>query len=702
MGRSTGCAGRLAAMTTPVNPYLTVLASDSVPGAVPGAPCSRPTLRSSTSRAPVSLAVALRSCSFLKRRPLPDATVRPSGCARPDDCARAGTCVQPDDCTVSDARDEGASTERSVDTGASAAGGEDPRSRSDEMVPGGDRCAAEAGVSMAGGVNSRSRSDEVVSGGDQCADAAVERNRLAASWSRSSHAESDVHAAGIGTVAAEVGDGSAVVEQHESVPTARVSAVGGGLAGREDAAGCEDATGREAVVGREALAGCEDATGREALAGREAVVGREALAGCEDATGREAVVGREAVAGRDGAADSEGADWAADLDADLALVCAEPAPPFGVETPECVVHVDEPGDLIAGVPAMIGFGPERSLVVLVLRAVPDRDDGAIIDAVMRFDLDQEGGRGRLRAEQVARCVAQVSAHDDVAEVLAVVVDDRSVEPDLCGSDIVARCGIGRFDMLVAALARRLAAQDIALAGAWAVRAIRPGERWWSLFGEQRSGLLADPATSAVALSQVLDGRPVLGSRAELAAMVTEDVALQDEVAALLDTALAIARDRYARAVRRGEPDAYSRQALEYVLWQVANLESENEPMARELAELAAALRDRAVRDAMFALAVGDHAAAAEGLWAVLTRALRGRDRAEAAALLGYSAYARGDGPLAGIALEAALTADPDHPMALLLETSLSLGMRPEQMRRLARSGYHAAADLGIDLGEPPM
>ncbi|ASF12660.1 DUF4192 domain-containing protein [Nocardia brasiliensis] len=351
---------------------------------------------------------------------------------------------------------------------------------------------------------------------------------------------------------------------------------------------------------------------------------------------------------------------------------------------------------------MIGFGPERSLVVLVLRAVPDRDDGAIIDAVMRFDLDQEGGRGRLRAEQVARCVAQVSAHDDVAEVLAVVVDDRSVEPDLCGSDIVARCGIGRFDMLVAALARRLAAQDIALAGAWAVRAIRPGERWWSLFGEQRSGLLADPATSAVALSQVLDGRPVLGSRAELAAMVTEDVALQDEVAALLDTALAIARDRYARAVRRGEPDAYSRQALEYVLWQVANLESENEPMARELAELAAALRDRAVRDAMFALAVGDHAAAAEGLWAVLTRALRGRDRAEAAALLGYSAYARGDGPLAGIALEAALTADPDHPMALLLETSLSLGMRPEQMRRLARSGYHAAADLGIDLGEPPM
>ncbi|WP_280395837.1 DUF4192 domain-containing protein [Nocardia brasiliensis] len=651
-------------MTTPVNPYLTVLASDPASGAVPGAPCSRPTLRSSTSRAPVSLAVALRSCSFLKRRPMPDATVRSADCARPDDCARAGTCVQPDDCAVPVARDEGAPTEQPVDAGVRVAGGEDPRSgadevvpsadqcaveagvrmvdganprsRADEAVPGADQCAVEAGVRAAGGEQRRSRPDEVVLGADQCADASVERNQLAARWSRSSDAEPDVHAAGNGTVVAEEGDGPVVVEQHESVPTARASA------------------------------------------------------------------GREDVAGRDGAAGADPADWAADIDADLALVCAEPAPPFGVETSECVVHVDEPGDLIAGVPAMIGFAPERSLVVLVLRAVPDRDDGAIIDAVMRFDLDQEGGRGRLRAEQVARCVAQVSAHDDVAEVLAVVVDDRSVEPDLCGSDIVARCGIGRFDMLVAALARRLAAQDIALAGAWAAREIRPGERWWSLFGEQRSGLLADPATSAVALSQVLDGRPVLGSRAELAAMVTEDVALQDEVAALLDTALAIARERYARAVRRGEPDAYSRQALEYVLWQVANLESDNEPMARELAELAAALRDRTVRDAMFALAVGDHAAAAEALWAALTRALRGRDRAEAAALLGYSAYARGDGPLAGIALEAALTADPDHPMALLLETSLSLGMRPEQMRRLARSGYHAAADLGIDLGEPSM
>ncbi|MFI6998122.1 DUF4192 domain-containing protein [Nocardia sp. NPDC050175] len=382
------------------------------------------------------------------------------------------------------------------------------------------------------------------------------------------------------------------------------------------------------------------------------------------------------------------------------LVFADQAPPFDAEVPDCAVCVEEPGEIIAAVPAMIGFPPERSLVVLVLRSAPGRNGGAIIDAVVRFDLEQEGGRRRLRAGMVAQCILQICAHDDVAEVLVVVVDDRAVEPERRSVEVGEWCGSGRFEVLVDSLERRLAAHDIDLAGAWAVPAIEPEQQWWSLVGPDRRGAVPDPATSAVALSHVLDGRQIRGSRAELTALVAEDVEVRDQVAAILHSALSVARDRYARAVRRGDPSDYSRQALDYVLWQIANTESGVQLMVPELAELAAALRDRAVRDAMFALAVGDHAVAAEGLWAALTRALTGRDRAEAAALLGYSAYVRGDGPLAGIALEAAMDADPDHPMAALLETALMIGMRPDQLRRLARSGYDTAADLGIDLGSP--
>ena len=46
-------------------------------------------------------------------------------------------------------------------------------------------------------------------------------------------------------------------------------------------------------------------------------------------------------------------------------------------------------------------------------------------------------------------------------------------------------------------------------------------------------------------------------------------------------------------------------------------------------------------------------------------------------LLAFSAYARGDGPLAGVALEAVLRGDGEHRMASMLDTAL-------QMKQYAR------------------
>jgi hypothetical protein len=50
------------------------------------------------------------------------------------------------------------------------------------------------------------------------------------------------------------------------------------------------------------------------------------------------------------------------------------------------------------------------------------------------------------------------------------------------------------------------------------------------------------------------------------------------------------------------------------------------------------------------------------------------------ALLAVSAYVRGDGPLTGVALSAALAADPGHRMAGLLDVALHGGVRPEELR----------------------
>ena len=97
--------------------------------------------------------------------------------------------------------------------------------------------------------------------------------------------------------------------------------------------------------------------------------------------------------------------------------------------------------------------------------------------------------------------------------------------------------------------------------------------------------------------------------------------------------------------------------------------------------------------------MGDGAGPAESLWADLSRRLPGPWRAEALVLLAFSAYARGDGPLAGIALDAALSCEPGHNMAGKLDQALRSGMRPEEIRDLARTGYRIAAELGIPL--PP-
>ena len=113
-----------------------------------------------------------------------------------------------------------------------------------------------------------------------------------------------------------------------------------------------------------------------------------------------------------------------------------------------------------------------------------------------------------------------------------------------------------------------------------------------------------------------------------------------------------------------------------------------------------ALTDLTVRDTLYALAVGrDGRRGRDAVGACWRAALPEPWRVEALVLLAFSAYARGDGPLAGVSLEAALRSDPEHRMAGMLDTALQSGMRPEQIRELAVTGYRLAERLGVRL--PP-
>jgi hypothetical protein len=154
-----------------------------------------------------------------------------------------------------------------------------------------------------------------------------------------------------------------------------------------------------------------------------------------------------------------------------------------------------------------------------------------------------------------------------------------------------------------------------------------------------------------------------------------------------------------RAAHTGgsRPDAAARRDVELAMSAAADVAEGRIVTDDDVARLAWALTDPRVRDTLYALAVGRTGDQVEALWAMLCRVLPDQWRVEA--LLAFSAYVRGDGPLAGVSLEAALRGNASHKMAQMLDQALQSGMRPEQIRELARTGYRLAKRIGVSL--PP-
>ncbi|MQY17647.1 hypothetical protein NRB20_07110 [Nocardia sp. RB20] len=366
---------------------------------------------------------------------------------------------------------------------------------------------------------------------------------------------------------------------------------------------------------------------------------------------------------------------------------ADPARRANPDRP--ALRADDPRECIAAVPALLGFVPRRSLVVYLLRQPAGGTGPASLSAVARHDLEPpgRGGWARLATHLTALCV-----REDTAAVLALIVDDRAGAPHAGKPGMRA----GRHRHLMRTLERALAAEHVMLDEVWAVREIAAGQPWWAVEDPAVTGVQSDPAASPIALAEAVDGYRIKASREDLESLVAVDDRLCEQVRPEVDRAGILAGQRFRTAIFRDELDRYRRTLLNRVLDRVATLAAAGTVDARALAETTVALRDPTVRDAVFALAGGHRAEAAARLWAQLCRALTGSDRAEAATLFGYSAYTRGDGVLAGIALRAALDADPDHTIARLLDTALGTGMPPHEIRKLAYSGRAKAAELGVE------
>jgi hypothetical protein len=106
-----------------------------------------------------------------------------------------------------------------------------------------------------------------------------------------------------------------------------------------------------------------------------------------------------------------------------------------------------------------------------------------------------------------------------------------------------------------------------------------------------------------------------------------------------------------------------------------------------------ALADHRVRDACLIQDDEDHRLGAERLWTALVRATPSPERAEPASLLAFHTYLRGDGVLAGIALEQAEKADPGHRLTILLRQSLQSGLPPQQLLKACTNAADRATQL---------
>jgi hypothetical protein len=332
--------------------------------------------------------------------------------------------------------------------------------------------------------------------------------------------------------------------------------------------------------------------------------------------------------------------------------------------------LNRPGALIAALPAVLGFVPEKSLVLVTV----DRGE---LGAVMRVDLS-----ARL-ADTVDR-IADVAAAARPDAAIAVIVDADGALCQMCAED---------HRELSASLADVLALQSITLLAAHVVDRVAAGGQWHCADMCGARGTIDDPSSSPLAMAAVLEGRRLYERREDLQRVIEAiDKARSQRLARR------IRRRLKAREQRETGGDS-ARADVEHAMDVATRVAGGADLTDAEAAELACGLADVDVRDTLFALAVGEKAGEAETLWAALSRLLPKPWRVEALVLLAFSAYARGDGPLAGVALEAALRSSVEHRMASMLDTALQSGLRPEQIRELALSSYRVAERLGVSL--PP-
>lgn len=270
------------------------------------------------------------------------------------------------------------------------------------------------------------------------------------------------------------------------------------------------------------------------------------------------------------------------------------------------IRISTPTEIIAAIPALLGFYPTQAVVAIMLC----RGGVAGVIRTDTYATDPE------RTAIAARIVTVARQHD-ADQVLLVVVADAKV----------AGAGLRTLD----AIREALATEGVTTARALYVPKIEAGMHWTNLDGNE-NGLCADPETSAVHTTVVVAGTVVESSRDNLVATYKQGRTVDtDELRAAMTTAREQGSDQFARIV----------------LTELAAVTRDGRTPDATLAARVGILFPLHVvaRDAALGLALSEPMNAHRVMTAIANQ-LDGTARAHALTVAGYFAYAAGRGPLA--------------------------------------------------------
>jgi hypothetical protein len=338
------------------------------------------------------------------------------------------------------------------------------------------------------------------------------------------------------------------------------------------------------------------------------------------------------------------------------------------------VLLSDPGEIAAGLPYLLGFRPRESVVLVSLTG----PSGGRVGLTVRGDIPPAE-----HAAALAAVLTRSLCTDRPRGVLLAVVSDAANDP---GPDH-GEPGSGTLDLphrpLVHEMVVALAVAGVPVRVAMLVRS----GRWWSydcphLCCAPGTGTALPGGVSALEAAVVAAGQVVEVDREDLVRRITGPGGLAR--AAMADACDRVAGE-YAGRVRDVGPAVVAAESWTAVTEAVGRCRpggatARDRLGDREVARIVWGLRDREVRDRALEFATGPDAASAEVLWTECTRRAPAPLDAAPATLLAVSAWLRGDGAMANVALTRALDSEPGYPFARLLAQGLAACLGPAELR----------------------